>query len=409
MKLHTEKGDAKGNKIQVAALYTNADLSVEIVTEAAIKHNDFVKKFGISKAPTFETDDFTLFETNAIFRYIARSAEGFYGANAIEGALVDQWIDFAASEIDLPAAAWLLPIKGVIADNNLATNKAKGDIRKLLKVLDDYLLTRTYLVGERVSAADVAVAASLVDLYKLVLDVGFRKQFVNTNRWFSTITNQPNFVKVFGTTELAKKMAVAPAAPKAAPKAEKKKGQAKAQPKKAEKSTEEEKPAAPAKKEKNPLDLLPPTKLVLDEWKRCYSNEDTEPTANKWFWENYDPEGYSIWFCDYKYNDENTKVFMTCNLVAGFIQRLDALRKYGFGTLLIFGAEPGPIPIAGCWMFRGQEIPKEMTECVDSEYYEWRRADLVAEKDLISNFWAWEGPALKAKYPLEVNQGKVFK
>lgn len=33
-----------------------------------------------------------------------------------------------------------------------------------------------------------------------------------------------------------------------------------------------EEPAKPAPKAKNPLDLLPPSKMVLDSWKRLYSN-----------------------------------------------------------------------------------------------------------------------------------------
>ncbi|MCI49783.1 elongation factor 1-gamma 3, partial [Trifolium medium] len=33
--------------------------------------------------------------------------------------------------------------------------------------------------------------------------------------------------------------------------------------------------AAPKPKPKNPLDLLPPSKMVLDDWKRLYSNTKT--------------------------------------------------------------------------------------------------------------------------------------
>ena len=32
---------------------------------------------------------------------------------------------------------------------------------------------------------------------------------------------------------------------------------------------------APKPKPKNPLDLLPPSKMILDEWKRLYSNTKT--------------------------------------------------------------------------------------------------------------------------------------
>lgn len=55
----------------------------------------------------------------------------------------------------------------------------------------------------------------------------------------------------------------------------------------------------------------------MDNWKRVYSNEDTATKAIPWFWENFDPEHYSIWYGEYKYPTELAKVFMSCNLITG--------------------------------------------------------------------------------------------
>lgn len=160
-------------------------------------------------------------------------------------------------------------------------------------------------------------------------------------------------------------------------------------------------------KKKNPLDSLPPSKFNLDEWKRMYSNNDTVTVANPWFWENFDPEGYSIWLADYKYNNELEKLFMTCNLVGGFFQRVEKLRKYGFGSVVIFGDEPN-LDIGSCWLFRGQDIPAEMQECDDAPHYTWRKADVKDEatRKLISAYWAWEGDFGSGR---KFNQGKIFK
>jgi len=118
---------------------------------------------------------------------------------------------------------------------------------------------------------------------------------------------------------------------------------------------EEEKPAP---KPKSKLDLLPPSPFVLDEWKRVYSNNETRPTAIEWFWSNFDPNGYSIWRVDYKYNDELTKVFMSSNLIGGFFNRLERARKYAFGSLIVLG-EDNANSIAGYFVIRGNEIPEE--------------------------------------------------
>lgn len=42
---------------------------------------------------------------------------------------------------------------------------------------------------------------------------------------------------------------------------------------------------------------------------------------------------------DYKYNEECKVLFMTSNLIAGFIQRTEEIRKWLFGTLTIRGEE----------------------------------------------------------------------
>jgi elongation factor 1-gamma len=57
------------------------------------------------------------------------------------------------------------------------------------------------------------------------------------------------------------------------------------------------------------------------------------------FWEMFDPEGYSLWFCDYKFNDENTVTFVTMNKVDGFLQRMDLAHKYAFAKMYILGEE----------------------------------------------------------------------
>ncbi|MBO8589854.1 hypothetical protein INN88_14770, partial [Staphylococcus aureus] len=85
------------------------------------------------------------------------------------------------------------------------------------------------------------------------------------------------------------------------------KKEAKKEPAKPKVEANDEEEEAPKPKPKNPLDLLPPSTMILDEWKRLYSNTKTNfrEVAIKGFWDMYDPEGYSLWFCDYKYNDEN--------------------------------------------------------------------------------------------------------
>jgi len=77
-------------------------------------------------------------------------------------------------------------------------------------------------------------------------------------------------------------------------------------------------------------------------------------------WENYDPEGFSIYLVKYvRAEGEGKVLFQTCNLYNGFLQRLEHFRKYAFAVHGVYGAEP-ELEIRGVWLWRGKGIPKEI-------------------------------------------------
>eukprot|EP01098_Paradermamoeba_levis_P016115 TRINITY_DN84_c0_g1_i1.p1 TRINITY_DN84_c0_g1~~TRINITY_DN84_c0_g1_i1.p1 ORF type:complete len:448 (-),score=187.20 TRINITY_DN84_c0_g1_i1:93-1364(-) len=423
MKIYSYAQNPKVYKALVAAQYVGQTIETpEFNFGVDNKTPEFLKKNPLGKVPVLETDDGqTIWESNAIARYVARLNPNvrLYGANAYESALVDQWVDFTVGEIELPAYSWLLPIEGYIPNNPVATSKAIQDIRKVLSILNNHLANRTFLVGERVTLADICVALSLLKLYELVLDPGFRKPFPNTNRWFLTLVNQPQFHAVIGDFKICEKQAQAggegqkqqqPKEPKQ-PKQPKQPAQPKEKPQPKEKEKEpenEEEDYEEKPKGKNPLDLLPKSALDLEEWKRVYSNQDTRTQAIPWLWSHYDPAGYSLWFAIYKYPNELESVLYACNLAGGFIQRLERLRKYGFASLIIFGNAAPDLALDCLFLVRGTELPFEVTDCPDYESYEWKRIDIndAQQKTWVENFLAWDGAFPNGK---ALNQGKVFK
>lgn len=68
----------------------------------------------------------------------------------------------------LPASCtWVFPCLGIMQFNKGNTERAKEDVKKALATLNSHLLTRTYLVGERVSLADITVCCTLLHLYQV--------------------------------------------------------------------------------------------------------------------------------------------------------------------------------------------------------------------------------------------------
>ena len=220
--------------------------------------------------------------------------------------------------------------------NKKSSEEGKAATAKLYAYLDKVLANKTYLVGERVTFADLMVSAVLQRGCDHVVDPTFFKQYPNLLRYFHTVLRQPAVLKSKGGKEptiiekpkeytpVKKEKAPAAEKPAAAPKAEKApKEKAAKKPAAPADDGEEEEPAAAEPKAKHPCDLLGKPTFVLDDWKRKYSNEDT-PVAMKWFEENYKPDEYSLWLVDYKYNEELTKkVFMSSNLIGGFHTRLE--------------------------------------------------------------------------------------
>jgi len=127
---------------------------------------------------------------------------------------------------------------------------------------------------------------------------------------------------------------------------------------------EEKKDDMPAVlKETNPLDALPPTPFDLYAFKTFFVNcPDRKGEGMKFFFENYDPAGYSIYFIHYdKYEGEGTITYQTLNMLNGFLQRIDHFRKHCFAMHAMIGDEPS-LEIEGVWLFRGKGIPQEMKD-----------------------------------------------
>ncbi|XP_044512315.1 elongation factor 1-gamma-like [Mangifera indica] len=410
--LHAGNTNKNAFKALIAAEYSGVKIEFVKNFEMGVsnKSPEFLKMNPIGKVPLLETPDGNVFESNAIARYVARlkADNPLLGSSLIEYAHIEQWIDFSSLEIDAHILKWFIPRIGFSVFLPPAEEAAISSLKRALAALNVHLASNTYLVGHSVTLADIIMTCNLTMGFSRIMTKSFTSEFPHVERYFWTMVNIPNFHKILGDIKQAESVppvqsAKKPSQPKepAKPKPQEPKKEAKKEPAKpkVEETVEEE---APKPKPKNPLDLLTPSKMILDEWKRLYSNTKTNfrEVAIKGFWDMYDPEGYSLWFCDYKYNDENTVSFVTLNKVGGFLQRMDLARKYAFGKMLVIGSSP-PFKVKGLWLFRGQEIPQfVIDECYDVELYEWKKVDITDEaqkervNQMIEDQEPFEGEAL---------------
>ncbi|PIO38859.1 hypothetical protein AB205_0043880 [Aquarana catesbeiana] len=107
--------------------------------------------------------------------------------------LIKQWVNYAETDV-LPAAYGI--------DHKPTRDRARVELHRILEVLDSHLKVRTYLVGERLSLADIAVSCCLIYPFSKVISPSTRQNFANITRWFLTCVNQPQFKEIIGVVAL---------------------------------------------------------------------------------------------------------------------------------------------------------------------------------------------------------------
>jgi elongation factor 1-gamma len=447
-KLYGDSANFRTQKVLAAAKYGKSDITI-------VKENPPHDKFPLGLTPAFEDGKTLLFGAESIALHVGGQA--VKGQNQEHFPEVVQWLQWSEGQLLPNVLGYVLPSVSAVQVDKKAVDDSKSELLAQLHILNEYLLSRTFLVGERISLADISVALDLLPAYQHVLEPSTRANLTNVNRWFQTVVNQPEVKAVVGDVRLCdqasqfdsdkfKELAAKTAkehpkehgkgghhhghhgghhhaqeehhAKEEHPKEGKKKGgnkEKKEKPAAKEKEPEPEEDhdaadeaLAQEPKAQDPFAAMPKGTFVMDNFKRVYSNEDTLTKAIPYFWENFDPENYSIWYAEYKFPEDLAATFMSCNLINGMFQRLEKLNKNAFASVCLFGTDNNST-ISGVWIWRGHELafPLSPDWTIDYESYKWTKLDPKDEKTkkIVNEYWAWEGDFDGKKF----NQGKIFK
>ncbi|GKT85079.1 LOW QUALITY PROTEIN: elongation factor 1-gamma [Colletotrichum tofieldiae] len=277
-----------------------------------------------------------------------------------------------------PMGAWYRPLLGKDTYNKKAVEDSSKVALKAVKVVEEHLLSNTYLVGERITLADLFAAGIIARGFEFFFDKQWRQENPSVTRWYDTIINQDIWTAVAEKQEYLETPKLTNPKKEAAPKA------AKA----AAPAAEE---AAPAPKPKHPLAELPAPRSTLRSG--SYSNIKDHDEAMKWFWDNVNFEEFSLWKVKYKYNDELTMTFMSNNLIGGFNNRLEASRKFIFGCAAVYGQNNDSV-IEGAFVIRGQDYKPAFDVAPDYESYEFEKLDPPSPRTASSSLTPGAGRSL---------------
>ncbi|KAK5090687.1 elongation factor EF-1 gamma subunit [Lithohypha guttulata] len=412
-KLYGFDGNARTMVCLAVAKENNLDIEYVQTDPSKGLSAEYTKLNPLKKVPTFEAaNGWVLSEVIAIAIYFTSQNEKttLLGKTKQDYAQIVRWMSFANSEVLPNLGNWFRPLIGRDPYNKKNVEDAKNATLEAVAVLETHFLINTWFVGERITLADLFGASLMARGFQFVWDKEFREKFPSLTRWYETVTNQPVWKAVVPEPIMVEEaVKYTPPKKEAKPKAElAPKTEKKPASKPADDEDDEPKPEQP--KQKHPLEALGKPELIMDDWKRKYSNEETREVALPWFWEHYKPEEYSLWRVDYKYNDELTMTFMSSNLIGGFFARLEASRKYIFGAASVYGVTNDSV-IRGAFMVRGPEALPAFDVAPDWESYEFTKLDAgkPEDKKFLEDMWAWDQPIDVNGKTYEWADGKVFK
>jgi len=146
--------------------------------------------------PCLQDDDFILWESNAILRYLAERSGNpvFWGNHAQHRASADKWMDWTSGTLALPFRQVYVSLirtpeaqrdPTVIAAGMAAFEKAWG-------VLDAELAKQKWLSGDQFGLGDIPIGCSAYAWFNLDIE---RQSHPHVERWYQQLTLRPAYQK----------------------------------------------------------------------------------------------------------------------------------------------------------------------------------------------------------------------
>ena len=362
-------------------LHTSYILKANIIFEDAdlediTKRNSFAQKTPTTTLPFLETPQGNISESISIETFLANKFRpDLLGSNILERAKVNQWIEFGSCEIQKCLQEIIYPIFNWKELNKEMSDNANKKLNQNVKILEKQLKHgKKYILGDKITLADIVLFRYLRYFMMLHFPENLRNSLLpKVTKWFENIMKSPEAIEAYGRTILCKK-------------------QLRPLNIKIDRSKRLELfKNSKVKKEINPLDSLPSSSFNLEQFKTNFMEEKgNKDEIMKKFWKEFDPKGYSLWWLEYQnLSMEGKKLFRMKNSKNFFLERIDEdFKNYAFGIHGVYGKE-GDYKVKGLWLWRGNEIPKEIKE---NDYFKYMtiknlKSDNNNDKQIVNEYW----------------------
>ena len=145
-----------------------------------------------SQIPVIEDGDYVLWESNVITRYLcAKHSQGnFYPENLQERFDAERWMEWQQTTVNPASRNGFWHLIRLPADQRDPALIAQSNaaVELLMAMLDAHLATRSFIVGERFTMADIPLGCEIHRWFGLPQS---REPRPNIERWFATLLARP--------------------------------------------------------------------------------------------------------------------------------------------------------------------------------------------------------------------------
>lgn len=145
--------------------------------------------------PTIDDGDVTLWESNAILRYLAAKHGGtrFWPADPAARAVGDKWMDWQAGYADAQRDAFINLVRRTPAEHDTAAIAASAArCAKQMAMLDDALARSPWLSGDDFSIGDIPMGVYAHTYFSLAIE---RPSLPHAEDWYARIRERPGYAE----------------------------------------------------------------------------------------------------------------------------------------------------------------------------------------------------------------------
>ncbi|KAK8801119.1 hypothetical protein WA158_001890 [Blastocystis sp. Blastoise] len=171
---------------------------IRVLLKALKIENILVNDVEEQPSVIYSNDNEELNDTNEILKKLAVNSEF-----DCEEEKMKSWIELNNTVFEIVSAVLSFPYMGLIPAEDvpaLAEKKARSDILRHIRTLENQLKETKYLTGDHITIADILISTTLRPLFQYVLSEVERKNIPLVNTYMKDVTSQSYYVEALGET-----------------------------------------------------------------------------------------------------------------------------------------------------------------------------------------------------------------